>query len=245
VADLWHEPQTLALSLESEALIWRSTCPCGWASDEFPDEYGADMAGLDHDRGELWVDPVGSRAVAALHRDGIRLARGLSAAEMIETEARFGLTFAPDHHWMLRTVLPVGDGWPDWRSGDPDQLQALIDRPVEDLALSVAGGWWWNPWGGRPTRSADAERRAREHLARVPRLAPVSGERYLPCDPRLSGNPVLAWYSGDPVVLFTDLGDYTSPGRDAVERPSPVPMRRIPFWSDLLLAEDSSRPLVI
>jgi hypothetical protein len=45
-----HDPQTWAEG-SPDGLRWISTCPCGWRSADYPDEFAADYAGLAHDDG--------------------------------------------------------------------------------------------------------------------------------------------------------------------------------------------------
>jgi hypothetical protein len=67
---------------------------------------------------------------------------GLTAAELSRIETAFGLEFADDHRAFLNAGLPVNTGmpppqpgviythprpWPDWRHGDHDSLQQLLD----------------------------------------------------------------------------------------------------------------------
>ncbi|GGV48209.1 hypothetical protein GCM10010495_77450 [Kitasatospora herbaricolor] len=44
-------------------------------------------------------------------------------------EARFGCRFAADHRGFLGAGLPLGEGWPDWRDGDPVALRGTGTRP--------------------------------------------------------------------------------------------------------------------
>lgn len=45
-----HSPETTAEAVPG-GLRWFSTCPCGWTSSDYPDEFAADYAGLAHDDG--------------------------------------------------------------------------------------------------------------------------------------------------------------------------------------------------
>ncbi|XVV05634.1 hypothetical protein ACQPW3_09675 [Actinosynnema sp. CA-248983] len=53
-------------------------------------------------------------------RDGVAIEPGLTDAELVAVEDRFGFEFADDHRACLAEVLPTGPGYPDWRSGDPE-----------------------------------------------------------------------------------------------------------------------------
>lgn len=159
---------------------------------------------------------------------------GLSEAELDDVEERFGFRFAADHRTFLAAGVPIGDRWPDWRCGNPEQLRKRLDWPVDGVLYDVEHNAFWLPdWGPRPPGLADALARARAHLAHVPQLVPVCGHRYLPGIAGSSGYPVLSVYQTDVVYYGYDLRGYLQ--HDFCDQPlGPPPPdgpRQIEFWS--------------
>ncbi|MGA5700148.1 hypothetical protein [Peterkaempfera bronchialis] len=163
------------------------------------------------------------------------IAPGLDEAELAGVERRWGFRFAPEHRTLLSAGLPLGDGWPDWRSGDPDRLAARLAWPVEGVLSEVGPTSFWVPaWGPRPGDDAEAEAAIRLLLAGAPAMVPVFGHRYLPADPEVTGYPVLSMYGVDVIHYGLDLLDYLyrefGVGEPAEDR---LPLR-VPFWSDVI-----------
>ncbi|MFC4083368.1 hypothetical protein [Amycolatopsis samaneae] len=186
------------------------------------------------------VQPTGAltleeaRAVQVSLQEPVR--PGLSDAELDEVEERFGFRFAADHRTFLAAGVPIGDRWPDWRCGNPDQLRKRLDWPVDGVLYDVEHNAFWLPdWGMRPIDLSDALAVARRQLAEVPRLVPVCGHRYLPAIAGSTGYPVLSVYQTDIIVYGNDIRDYLAHefGDEPVES-NTAPLREIPFWSQFL-----------
>lgn len=169
----------------------------------------------------------------ALARCGAMLALGLSGQELAGVEKRFCITFPPDLRRLLSVALPLGDGWPDWRNGDHDDLAQRLAWPVEGILLNVEQGEFWHrAWPPRPAARAAAVALARVELAKVPALVPLRAYRYLPADPPLPGNPVLSVHETDIIYYGGDLLGWfrcEAEGWTPVRNP-----RRVHFWSDLV-----------
>ncbi|MET9261848.1 hypothetical protein [Amycolatopsis sp. NPDC004079] len=164
---------------------------------------------------------------------GEPLRPGLTPAELSDVEDQFGFTFSDDHRIFLTAGVPVGDRWPDWRHGDPDQLRKRLDWPVDGVLYDVENNDLWLPeWGTQPRSMCNALAVARRHLATVPQLVPVCGHRYLPATAGESGYPVLSVYQTDVVYYGWDLRSYLRHefgGEPLGEEPAGV--RIVEFWS--------------
>lgn len=179
--------------------------------------------------------PDGALLATALEQCGATLTRGLSGAELVQVEARFGFSFAPDHRLLLSIALPLGGrSWPDWRDAGEVDLRKRLAWPVEGILFDVEDNTFWRrEWGERPTRRQEALAVAARELQRAPALVPIYGHRYVPTDPALPGNPVLSCYQTDIIFYGNDLLDWFS--REFHNGGSPTcPTRRLPFWADLM-----------
>ncbi len=175
---------------------------------------------------------------------------GLSDDEFARVEATYGFRFADDHRAFLAAGLPVdtwgeesvpGESrahqrpWPDWRSAEPDELRAMLDRPVEGVLFDIEHDVFWDrSWGARPDDPADALRLAADRLAEVPRLVPVYGHRFVPAGAGTYGHPVLSVWQTDVIFYGLDLADYVEHEFGRRREYAREPVATVGFWRDLV-----------
>ncbi|XXG48930.1 hypothetical protein AAC387_Pa02g3250 [Persea americana] len=177
----------------------------------------------------------------------IPVSDGLSDDEFASIEAEFGFVFPPDLRSILREGLPVGAGFPNWRSSSHQQLENLVNLPISGLCNEVSkGNFWCRSWGSRPKSEREALVLAKRLLARSPVLVPIYRHCYIPARPSLAGNPVfyvrgaVFRYAGYDVagffeeVVFRPALGMTAPAWAAKAA------RRIEFWSDLAERRDGT-----
>ncbi|KAI3704604.1 hypothetical protein L1987_74829 [Smallanthus sonchifolius] len=125
------------------------------------------------------------------HHSNVPIAHGLTQPELSTIESSFKFTFPPDLRAILHEGLPVGRGFPDWRSSSPQQLDILINLPILGLCKEVLRRkFWYRGWGDRPKEDDEAVELARRFLKQSPVLLPVYRNCYIPTVPCLSGNPI-------------------------------------------------------
>ncbi len=73
---------------------------------------------------------LGWQAHELLTWAGVSMQPGLTETEFSAIEACFGVTFNRSHREFLALGVPVGPGWPDWRSGAEAPLRAWVDWPI-------------------------------------------------------------------------------------------------------------------
>ncbi len=179
-----------------------------------------------------------AEAIQRLRRSGVHLDRGLSTREVAKIEARFGFTFGPEHRSFLRSVLPVGRSWPNWRRDPADELRGRLDWPIEGVIFDVRhNGFWPASWGNRPQETDAWEPEARKHLAEVPKLVPVFSHRYLASDPGVKPSPVFSVHQTDVIYYGDNLLDYVA-HEFSVPPFNPSEPTHVPFWSDLATGVD-------
>lgn len=146
-----------------------------------------------------------------LRRCQVPVARGLSDQELSAIEASFAFVFPQDLRSILQEGLPVGVGFPNWRSGTAgrQQLQMMVDLPTAGLAYDIAKGrFWWKDWGSQPSTSREALHIARKELSAAPTLIPIYTHCYIPSSPSLAGNPVFFVYQNDFYYAGYDVSDF-------------------------------------
>jgi hypothetical protein len=173
--------------------------------------------------------------VERLENAGVRLDRGLTEADVKRVEKKFGFVFGADHRALLRTALPLGDAWLNWRHATPAKIRERLQAPIESMIADVrTNGRWPAAWGDRPDDAAAAERLARERLAQAPVLVPLYGHCFLPAAPAPTGVPVFSVRPGAVRVHATDLLDYVDVEFGSATSPvnPPADALQLDFWSD-------------
>ncbi len=151
-------------------------------------------------------------------RDRQRLHRRLPRARAV-------FAFATDHRAFLATVLPVGPRWPDWRHGDPADLQSRLAWPVDGALFDVEHAvCWFDGWGPRPESTVEAVAVARQRLRGCRSRSRCTGTATCPPDGPWSSIGVV----GAPDrhhLLRHEPGGQLAPGaprrpRDPAQRPA-------------------------
>ncbi|KAL2906247.1 Histone-lysine N-methyltransferase H3 lysine-4 specific [Bienertia sinuspersici] len=155
----------------------------------------------------LPLSSLASKLISQLQSSGIQVQPGLSDSEFARSEAEFGFAFPPDLKAILQAGLPLGPGFPDWRSRL--HLKALINLPIAAISLQIAkNSLWSKSWGPRPSDPELAIQIARTSLKRAPLLIPIFNHCYIPCNPCLAGNPVFYVDENRIFCCGLDLSDF-------------------------------------
>ncbi|XP_057449520.1 uncharacterized protein LOC130740827 [Lotus japonicus] len=160
--------------------------------------------------GVVSFSSVVEKVITQLRSSGIEVQPGLSDTEFARTEAEFGFVFPPDLRAVLAAGVPVGPGFPDWRSGGARlHLRASLDLPIAAISFQIARNTVWSKsWGLRPAEPEKALRVARNALKRAPLLIPICNHCYIPSNPCLAGNPVFFVDENRIFCCGLDLSDF-------------------------------------
>ncbi|KAL3525691.1 hypothetical protein ACH5RR_014063 [Cinchona calisaya] len=154
---------------------------------------------------------LADKVLTHLKNSGIQVQPGLSESEFARAEAEFGFCFPPDLKAILLAGLPLGPGFPDWRSSGPSRLQlrASINLPIAAISFHIArNSLWSKSWGPRPSDPEKALKIARNALKRAPLLIPIFNHCYIPCNPCLAGNPIFYVDENRIFCCGFDLSDF-------------------------------------
>ena len=175
------------------------------------------------------------KIASLLQEKGVTLEPGLTDDEVAQVEGKYGFRFPPDLRSLLQLALPVSEGFPDWRNGDEASLRARLDWPADGICFDIEHNtFWFDDWGHKPATIEEAQRIARQEVAKASKLIPVYGHRYIPDEPHLPGNPIFSVYQTDIIYYVRDLVDYFDNEFSPEARvPDSVP-RTIRFWDDLV-----------
>ncbi|KAL0382168.1 UNVERIFIED_CONTAM: hypothetical protein Scaly_0504100 [Sesamum calycinum] len=154
---------------------------------------------------------LADKVISHLKSSGIPVQPGLTESEFAVAEAEFGFAFPPDLKAVLSAGLPLGAGFPDWRSSGSARLhlRASIDLPIASISFHIArNALWSKSWGPRPSNPEKALKIARNALKRAPLLIPVFNHCYIPCNPCLAGNPIFYVDENRIFCCGFDLSDF-------------------------------------
>lgn len=170
--------------------------------------------------------------------DLVDIQPGLTDAEFVSIERRFGFEFADDHRAFLAAGLPVWTpghddhpdkaswGWPNWRQLDSTALQEQVDWPFTTALDDIQHGEWPPGWGNRPHDLVRRIAKAKRLLADVPRMVPVYAHRYLPAGRGSFGHPVLSIHRLTDIIVYGhDLAHY-------IDQEFREPRVTVTFWRD-------------
>ena len=150
---------------------------------------------------------LAAAAAAELRALRIPSRPGLTERELARVERKFGFTFADDHRALLAELVPIGQGWVDWKHDD-ETIRDRLDAPLEGVLFDVANGVFWpEEWGVRPDGDAEAEQVARGEFASWPTLVPLYAHRRMPAGAP-TGAPVFSVMQTDVIAYGADLLDY-------------------------------------
>lgn len=154
---------------------------------------------------------LADKVLTHLRNSSVQVQSGLSDSEFARAEAEFGFAFPPDLKAVLSAGLPIGPGFPDWRSAGlaRHQLRVSLNLPIAAISFHIArNALWSKSWGQRPTEPEKAIKIARNALKRAPLLIPIFNRCYIPCNPSLAGNPIFYVDENRIFCCGFDLSDF-------------------------------------
>ncbi|KAL5705715.1 hypothetical protein ACHQM5_023981 [Ranunculus cassubicifolius] len=155
---------------------------------------------------------LAEQVITHLRKSGTTVLDGLTETEFARIEAEFGFVFPPDLRAVLSAGLPIGAGFPDWRSSSTSRfhLRASLDIPIAAISYQIACNAFWTTksWGPKPSEPEKALRIARNALKKAPLLIPLFNHCYIPCNPSLAGNPIFFVDENQIFCCGSDLSDF-------------------------------------
>ncbi|XP_077213771.1 uncharacterized protein LOC143848663 [Tasmannia lanceolata] len=150
---------------------------------------------------------LAEKVLLHLRNSSIPVQPGLTSTEFTLIEAEFNFAFPPDLHAILSAGLPMGPGFPDWRSHH--HLRSALDLPIASISLQIArNSFWPKSWGPKPSNPKQALRIARHALKKAPLLIPLFNHCYIPSHPSLAGNPIFFIDENQIFCCGFDLADF-------------------------------------
>ena len=158
--------------------------------------------------------PQAKALIETLNKKGIIFDDGLNDQETDRLESRFDIIFPNDLKLFLQHALPVSDGFINWRQGltskeKAENIVSRISQPLEGMIYDIKNnGFWFDQWGDKPKEFDDQFEIATNHYFTYPKLIPIYSHRYIPNQPRESGNPVFSVQQMDIIYYGYDLASY-------------------------------------
>ncbi|KAF5961115.1 hypothetical protein HYC85_002324 [Camellia sinensis] len=150
------------------------------------------------------------KVIQHLESCNVPIAEGLTDDEFSAVESQFNFTFPPDLRSILQEGLPVGPGFPNWRSSSSQQLEILTNLPILSLCKQVSiHNFWAHSWGDQPNDTNEAVQLAKRFLKnKSPILVPIYRHCYIPSSPNLAGNPVFYVHGADVRLASFDVAGF-------------------------------------
>ncbi|MED5017399.1 SMI1/KNR4 family protein [Paenibacillus chibensis] len=180
--------------------------------------------------------------VEILKRHHILLDSGLSEDEIIKIENTFNLKLPPDLRELLQIVLPISNGFVNWRdcTGTEKSVNSIFERlnwPLEGILFDIEhNSFWYDGWGVKPIDINEAKDLCKIRYLEVPTLIPIYSHRYISAYPLEYGNPIFSVHQTDIIYYGENLEEYfkvefndKSHSEMKYEK-----IKQIKFWADIV-----------
>lgn len=179
-------------------------------------------------------DKPALEAAYKFSKTGRPCAHGLDVGERTAVEDYLGCRLPPDLRTFLSYILPLGEGFPDWRDLESEPLARIVERPLIGILFDIEHNDFWPVrWGPPPATLEERLAAAREHYRELPPLVPIYAHRYIPAEPHRVGNPIFSVWQTDVIYYGEDLADYIRAEFFRGGRSSFDDVWQIPFWGEL------------
>ena len=156
-------------------------------------------------------------------------------SQLEDAQAKWDLRFPPDLMALFLERRPVYDRghMVDWVADSDERIRDALDWPLRGFWIDVEkAGIWWPEWGKKPSNRDARYEVLKAAFNKAPTLIPIYGHRYIPDEPHEDGNPVFSVWQTDVIYYGANLTDYFDREfGDGREKPWPVALKDIPFWS--------------
>lgn len=168
----------------------------------------------------------------------IKVENGLSVEEINEIEERYSIKFPKALRLFYMSVLPVSEGFYNWRDTSPENVEYIknaINEPFVEFEENAEEVYWNDEWGEEPENTEDIGKYVLSKIGDAPKLIPIYSHRYMPMG--ISDNPpVISVYGVDVIYYGVDLSDYLQI-EFGFKKPSDIDcssIQKIPFWSEVM-----------
>lgn len=147
-----------------------------------------------------------------LNRNNVKSESGLSLEEIIQVESIYGVRFPPGLKELLQILLPVQNGFVNWRDFSENNMKSIKDRlswPLEGMMFDIEhNSFWYDSWGEKPQNIEEAKEICRREFMNAPAMIPIYSHRYIPAEPDQRLNPVFSIYQTDIIYYGENLVEY-------------------------------------
>lgn len=174
------------------------------------------------------------KAMRSLKKSGIKIARGLTLAEIDKAEAFYKIKFHPDHQSLIQAGLFTdikGYNWRDFSEENIAKIREMLDWPLEGILFDIEHNGYWHdeagqkPAGLEPAKTMsidlfkqDVPQTAGLALAKrmftdwykqnVPQLIPIYSHQYMCSEPDEAGAPVYSVHQTDIIYYGYNIFNY-------------------------------------
>ena len=113
---------------------------------------------------------------------------------------------------LLQTVLPISNGFVNWRDNTEKNVNSIferLNRPLEGMLFDIEhNSFWYGGWGVKPLGLYEAKELCKIKYLEVPTLIPIYSHRYVPAYTQEYGNPIFSVHQTDIIYYGENLEEY-------------------------------------
>ena len=163
--------------------------------------------------------------------------KGLDDNELNDIERLYNIVFPVEYRAMLKEVVPVAEGFCDWRNMSDASIENIRERiysPIKELLENTCDIYWNEEWGIEKV-GEDRDCFLQEKLENAPKLIPVYAHRYMPMVKGKSV-PVISIYGCDVIYYGSNINEYFEIefGHRKQQDIEFANIRHIDFWTDIM-----------
>ena len=181
---------------------------------------------------------MNKQCLATLKERGIDCDRGLTFKEVAKIEDIYKISFPESLRDLLMEVLPVSEGFYNWRDVNEDNVAFIKERinwPVTHIFSRTNEVYWCDDWGNEPKNVHKRELVIKQHLENAPKLIPIYAHRYMPMIAD-KNPPIISVHGTDIIYYGENIEDYIAiefgeKKQCAIDFQNIRPIR---FWTEIM-----------
>lgn len=177
-------------------------------------------------------------SIKILERKNIKLEEGLNYEQINNIKKVYGIIFPKTLEMFLMTVLPVSEGFYNWRDFSNEnvkKIKEMINYPQQYISSMVDEIEWNDKWGREPNNDVKRNKIINDRLKEAPQLIPFFSHRYIP-NVKDDNPPIISIHGSDIIYYGKDLVHYIEEefGDIRGDEIDAENFNYIQFWSDIM-----------